>query len=241
MKKKLEEMSKEELQAELKSQQEATRVLEKEKSDLAKAIEAGKRDNDEPNEAQWGALEKKFDMTREELTRSYEFHRQAAAPLYAQLQRADIQRTAAANSATLIEKIKEADPQYPKFATHVKEYLADVSELEMADPEKAQKHLDRAVHFARGKARSLGGDNPGGQITDNTSPDKDDTNPAEYWGEAKASFAPLTIVLEKRVEDDYRKLHQHPDPDQKGAIMVNEKAEWKRQTPQRPTGVTVPK
>lgn len=235
MAKKLEEMSDKELREALKAEQEKTTILQEERDTLKNQSRADNKD--EPSEEQWLAMETKFDMTREEIKKGFAMHRAIAAPLYAKINEGEVSRAAQANVSTLLEGVTRDDKQFPKYSLHVKEYLADVAQAELADPEKAKKHLDRAVHFARGKARSLGGENPGGPIQDNASPDKDQDSPDSYWGPVKAAFAPLTIMLKKLVPDEYRAAHQHPDPSQKGAIMVNEEAVWKEQVPQRPTAV----
>lgn len=242
-KKNTQDMTVDELRAELKAEQDKTSALSAQKAEVdealkvAKAIEkkAAQNDDGQLTEEQWAAAEKKFGMEREELERALAFHKAVSAPLYAKIHDADVERAAERNMATLTEKVKDKDREYPKYALHVKEFLADVSKADLADPAKAEKVMEKAVLFARGKARSLGGDNPGGNFEDRSAQGAGDgdANPNEHWGEVRTNFAPLTFMLEKLVPDEYRKLHKHPDPEQPGAVQINEKADWKAGIPQR--------
>lgn len=239
--KKLEDMTAEELRTELKKEKDTTTRLEADKKaaeDRARAVEDAGREHGsgEPTDAQWLALEKRFGMDRDEIKRGWEFHRQLSAPLYAKIAQHEVKSAAEANVETLLDKAKAGDSQYPKYAAHVKEFLADVSASDLADPAKAEKLVDRAINFGRGKARTMGGDNPGGRIEDEGSrgDGKGTETPDEHWGAVKAEFAPLSFNLEKRVPDEYRAMHKHPDPAQKGAVQINETQEWKNQIPVRP-------
>jgi hypothetical protein len=184
----------------------------------------------EPSEDQWVSLEAKYEMTRDEIKKHWKLVTAANAGIASELNAYRLKD--AANEITNAAKLKaaKADPQYPKYSDLVDEYLADLSLAERADPAKMEKHMDRAVNFARGKARAA--KRPGldtDTIRDNSGEDNKD---GEGFGMMEISGLPLQINVEKKVPDDYRKLHTHPE--RPGAVLMNERQKWNDQIPKKP-------
>lgn len=244
-KKKIEELSKEELVAQLKTEQERSEKLQREKeqnddarrkeeeraSRLRADAEASK--NNEPSEDQWLKLESEYEMTRDQIRSAWKIAQRVAAPLAAELH--TFKTRDAAHEAVRVakEQVRSEDPQFPKFERFVDEYLGDVSISDKADPEKLKKHLDRAVHFARSKARADKAfrDEEIERTRDEGSKEEND-DAKEGFGSFSISGMPLTIENQKLVPDDFRKRHAHPEL--KGAVRMDEKQRWKEGIPVKP-------
>ncbi len=187
--------------------------------------------NQEPTDEQWATLETKYDMTRDEIKKHWKLVTAANAGIAAELQGYRLKE--AANSATEAAKRKAAkdDPQFPKYADLVDEFLADVPLGDKADPAKMEKHMDRAINYARGKARSSKRPDIDPPIRDGNEGSGDDKK-GEGFGRMEVSGLPLTIDIEKRVPDEYRKDHSHPE--KKDAVLMNERKKWNEQIPRKP-------
>lgn len=247
MKKDLSKMDEAELRETLASEREesARRQEEHERQETAredarKADEARRnqlRDdqdrnkNTEPTDEQWATLETKYDMTRDEIKKHWKLVNAANAGIAAELQGYRMKDAATETTNAAKNKAAKADPQYPKYADLVDEYLADVPLAERADPVRMEKHMDRAVNYAKGKARSA--KRPG--LDENTiresGASKEDKDGDEF-GYMEISGLPLQINVEKRVDDDFRKTHSHPE--RPGAVLMNERKKWNDQIPKKP-------
>lgn len=250
MKKDLSKMSADELREALKAEQDRSDTLQKDKERRdQEASDRQRADNDraararadaeaarssEPTEDQWVKLEAEYDMTRDEIKKSWKLIQRTTAPLQAQL--ATYQTRDAATEAVRLAKedIKAEDPQFPKFERFVDEYLADIPLADKADADRLKRHMDRAVHFARGKARATDKtfreDAEETRESGQTQEEKD--NAAEHFGEFAIAGMPLTITNDKLVPDDFRKRHQHPE--QKEGVRMNERARWNEGVPKKP-------
>mgnify|MGYP001593859188 CR=1 FL=1 len=249
-KKKLADMNADELRAELKAEQDKSDALQKDKERLdteaKEAREKAEADdrraradaeasrNEAPSEAQWVKLEEEYGMERTEIQKQWRFLQRAQAPLVAELN--SYKARDAANDAVSQAKkhLLADDAQFPKYERFVDEYLGDIPMADKADPEKLKRHMDRAVHFARGKARSTDKnfreDVDSTRDSGSTQEEKDDA--AAHFGEFQIAGMPLTITNNKLVPDDFRKRHQHPE--QREGVRMNEKARWKDQIPVKP-------
>ena len=133
------------------------------------------------------------------------------------------------------EGLKVEDPQFPKFERFVDEYLNDLSASDKADPEKLKRHMDRAVHFARGKARSTDKsyrEEEHETIRDAGATLDEKADAENRFGEFAIAGMPLTITNDKLVPDDFRKRHAHPE--QKEGVRMNERARWNEGVPKKP-------
>ena len=250
MKKDMSKMSADELREALKAEQDRSDTLQKDKERRdTEAADRLRQDNDraararadadaarntEPTEDQWVKLESEYDMTRDEIKKSWKLIQRTTAPLHAKL--ATYETRDAATEAVRLAKegIKAEDPQFPKFERFVDEYLNDISLNDKADPERLKRHMDRAVHFARGKARST--DKSFREDPDETreagQSDEDKANAEQGFGEFAVAGMPLTITNEKLVPDDFRKRHKHPE--QKEGVRMNERSRWNDGVPKKP-------
>lgn len=247
-KKDLAKMDADELRETLAAEREesATRQAEHERQEntreeARKAAEARARQlqddrdrsvNQEPTDEQWATLETKYEMTRDEIKKHWKLVNAANAGIAAELQGYRLKD--AASEATNAAKLKaaKADPQFSKYADLVDEYLADVPMAERADPARMERHMDRAVNYARGKARSA--KRPGLDLDPairDGGGDQDDKK-GEGFGYMEISGLPLQINVEKRVDDDFRKTHSHPE--RPGAVLMNERKKWNEQIPKKP-------
>lgn len=220
--------------------QEAHERRETERADAAKADEQRRQQlqsdrdrnvNAEPSEEQWATLETKYEMTRDEIKKHWKLVNAANAGIAAELQGYRLKDAATETTNAAKMKAAKADPQYSKYADLVDEYLADLTLAERADPARMEKHMDRAVNFARGKARSA--KRPG--IDENTirdTGDSKDNKAGEGFGYMEVAGIPLQINVEKKVPDEYRKLHSHPE--REGAVLMNERQKWNEQIPKKP-------
>ncbi len=187
--------------------------------------------NTEPSEDQWVSLEAKYEMTRDEIKKHWKLVNAANAGIAAELQGYRLKDAATEATTAAKAKAAKSDPQFPKYADLVDEYLADVPLAERADPVKMEKHMDRAVNFARGKARSA--KRPGlDQDTIRETGSEKDNKDGEGFGYMEVSGLPLQINVEKRVDDDFRKTHSHPE--RPGAVLMNERKKWNDQIPKKP-------
>lgn len=251
-KKDISKLSPEQLREELEKQQELSDRLQREKEDRdrkdderkaeerraadaraadARAAAAGA----EPSEEQWTALEKEYGMERDDIRKSWKLIQRATAPLQAEL--ATFRGRDAASEAVRLAKegLRVDDPQFPKYERFVDEYLGDISLSDKSDPEKLKRHLDRAVHYAQGKARKSDKSyREDADITrDNGSmSEQEKTDAAQHFGEFAFAGMPLTIQNDKLVPDDFRKRHQHPD--QKEGVRMNERHRWSEGVPKKP-------
>jgi hypothetical protein len=187
----------------------------------------------EPTEEQWVKLEEEYGMTRDGIRSSWKIAQKVAAPLTAELQGYRVKE--AAQEAVRVAKSAAlaSDPQFPKYEGFVDEYLADVPAYEKSDKNLMAKHMDRALNFAQGKARRAPGfrEQPSDSPKDGlTQEQKDDA--AAGFGSHEISGIPLTINIEKRVPDDFRKLHAHPDKE--GGVRMNERSKWNESIPKKP-------
>ncbi len=244
--KKADEMTADELRAALKAEQDKSDNLQKaserrdaEDAEDRKRAERTRADADAaraaaPTEDQWVKLEEEYSMTRDEIQKQWKLIRRANAPLEAELGTYKAKEAAGEAVRAAKAAVKAEDAQFPKFEAHIDEYLADVPLAEKADPDRLKKHMDRAVHFARGKARST--DKTYREDVDNTrdsgatQEEKDDA--AQGFGTFEISGMPLTVENQKLVPDDFRKRHQHPE--QKEGVRMNERARWKEGVPVKP-------
>lgn len=243
----LSKISADDLRVALKEEQDRSDVLQKDKESRDAADAARQRDDNararadsaaarsaEPSEDQWVKLESEYDMTRDEIKKSWKLIQNTTRPLQAAIATYQT-RDAAAEAVRLAkEGVKAQDPQFPKFERFVDEYLSDIPLSDKADPDIMKRHMDRAVHFAKGKARA----------TDkNFREDHDETreigvsadekaNADQGFGEFAIAGMPLTITNEKLVPDDFRKRHSHPD--QKEGVRMNERSRWAEGVPKKP-------
>jgi hypothetical protein len=249
-KKDLSKLSAEELRIELAKEQDRSDSLQREKEqrderDVQERREREQREsrtradaeasrNAEPTEDQWVKLESEYDMTRDEIKKSWKLIQRTTLPLQAKL--ATYETRDAATEAVRLAKegIKAEDPQFPKFERFVDEYLGDVPLAEKADAERLKRHMDRAVHYARGKARST--DKTFREDPENTreagQTDEEKSNSEQGFGEFAIAGMPLTITNDKLVPDDFRKRHQHPE--QKEGVRMNERSRWNDGVPKKP-------
>lgn len=249
-KKKLADMTADELREALKAEQEKSDTLQKEKerkdeearearekaeaADRRARADADAARNSQPTEEQWLKLEEEYGMERAEISKQWRFLQKAQAPLVAELN--SYKAREASNEAVSQAKkhLMADDAQFPKYERFVDEFLSDVPMADKADPEKLKRHLDRAVHYAKSKARST--DKSFREETDETRDagvsQEDRDNATEGFGEFQISGMPLTIYNQKLVPDDYRKRHAHPE--QKEGVRMNERARWKDQVPVKP-------
>jgi len=249
-KKDLSKLTPEQLREELAKEQERSDALQREKEQRDERDAQERRDreareararadaeaarNTEPTDEQWVKLEAEYGMTREEIKAAWKIAQRVAAPLAAELNTYKT-RDAASEAVRLAkEHIKAEDPQFPKFERFVDEYLGDIPLADKANPEALKRHMDRAVHFARGKARST--DKTFREDVETT---RDDGRTAEEKADAEQGFGefavsgmPLTIVNDKLVPDDFRKRHAHPE--QKEGVRMNMRAQWNDAVPKKP-------
>lgn len=248
--KKAEDMTAEELRTALKAEQDRSDALQKDKERRDDEAESSKKEAAErerrnrsdaeaaraaaPTEEQWVKLEAEYDMTRDEIQKQWKLLQRATSPLAAEL--STYKARDAANEAVRVAKegIKADDPQFPKFERYVDEYLSDISIGDKADPERLKRHMDRAVHFARGKARSEDKTfrEEAETTRDTGSSQEEKDNAAQGFGEFQVAGMPLTITNDKLVPDDFRKRHQHPE--QKEGVRMNERARWNEGVPKKP-------
>ncbi len=246
----LSKLSADELREALKAEQEKSDKLQRENEDKdnerererraaadrdarARADAAAARET-EPSEDQWVKLEAEYEMTRDEIKKSWKLLQRATAPLAAEL--ATYKTRDAATEAVRLAKegIKAEDPQFPKFERFVDEYLGDIPLADKADPDRLKRHMERAVHFARGKARATDKN-----FREDVETTRDTNQTPEERADAEAGFGefaiagmPLTITNDKLVPDDFRKRHQHPE--QKEGVRMNERARWNEGVPKKP-------
>ncbi len=190
--------------------------------------------NSEPSEDQWLKLEAEYDMPRDDIKKSWKLIQRTTAPLQAEL---NTYRTRdAAQEAVRLAKdgIKAEDPQFPKFERFVDEYLSDIPLADKANPESLKRHMDRALHFARGKARATDKNfrEEVDETRDTGATGEEKANAEQGFGEFAIAGMPLTITNEKLVPDDFRKRHAHPD--QKEGVRMNERARWNDGVPKKP-------
>lgn len=250
MKKKLAEMTKDELEAELEKERERSAKLQRDNERAEEERERARKDeearlartradveaskNAEPTEEQWVALEAEYEMDRKQIRAAWKIAQKANAPLHAELQTLRA-RDASSEAVRLAkEHIRANDPQLPKYERFVDEYLADIPMADKADPDKLKRHMERAVHFGRGKARAekVLRDDGDETISEGGGTEKEKEAAKSGFGEFAISGMPLTIKNERLVPDDFRKRHAHPDKD--GAVRMDEKARWKEQIPVKP-------
>lgn len=250
MKRDLSKMSPDELRTALKEEQEKSDKLqqdkerrdqeaqdrlrdEKARNDRARSDAEAAR-NAEPSEDQWLKLEAEYGKTRDEIKSDWKLIQRTVAPLQAELNTYRT-RDAAVEAVRLAkEGMKAEDPQFPKFERFVDEYLSDIPLADKADPDRLKRHMDRAVHFARGKARATDKsfrEDPDETRESGASQEEKDSA-AEGFGEFAIAGMPLTITNEKMVPDDFRKRHAHPE--QKEGVRMNERARWNDNTPKKP-------
>jgi hypothetical protein len=250
MKKDLSKMSPDELRAELEKEQKRSDALQREKEARDERDEQDRRDRDareararadaraaqeqEPSEEQWQRLETEYDMTRDEIKKSWKLLQRATAPLAAQLQTYQTRDAAAEAVRQAKDGIKSEDPQFPKYERFVDEYLSDVPLADKADPDKLKRHMDRAVHYAQGKARKTDKTfrEEVDSTRDNGASQEERDAAAEGFGEFAVAGMPLTISNEKLVPDDFRKRHAHPE--QKEGVRMNMRSQWNEGVPKKP-------
>lgn len=242
-KKDLSKMTEAELRTELEAERTKSEALQKEnerRDDERRENERRARADAEaardqaPTEEQWLKLEGEYGMTRDEIQKQWKLLSRATAPLQAELNtyRAKDAATEAVRLAK--EGLKVDDPQFPKYERFVDEYLSDIPLSEKADPERLKRHMEKATHFARGKARSTDKefrDDPE-STRDSGVTAEERENAAQHFGEFAIAGMPLTITNEKLVPDDFRKRHAHPD--QKEGVRMNERARWNDGVPKKP-------
>ena len=96
----------------------------------------------------WKHLEEKFGRTRSEILTQVEAQ---------ESNRRSLDLDARLKVADALDELTEKDPQFNKFKSYLKEYLADVPMEDKLDPAKLQRHMDKAKVYARGKAAEKGG------------------------------------------------------------------------------------
>ena len=250
-KKDLSKMSPEELREALKAEQDRSDALQRDKEARDKELEDKRKEDQErdrraradaaaaaaqqPSEEQWVKLEEEYGMDRAAIQNQWKLIQRTTAPLVAELN--TYKTRDAANEAVRLAKegLKAEDPQFPKFERFVDEYLGDISLSDKANPEALKRHLDRAVHYARGKARSTDKsfrDEDHDTTRDSGATQEEKDNAAQGFGEFAIAGMPLTITNEKMVPDDFRKRHQHPE--QKEGVRMNERARWNDGVPKKP-------
>lgn len=249
-KKDLSKLSADELRAELAKEQDRSDTLQREKEQRDERDAQDRRDRDardararadaeasrnaEPTEDQWVKLEAEYGMTRDEIKKSWKLIQRTTLPLQAKL--ATYETRDAATEAVRLAKegIKAEDPQFPKFERFVDEYLNDIPLADKADADRLKRHMDRAVHYARGKARATDKtfrEDPD-ETRDTGATAEEKANAEQGFGEFAIAGMPLTIQNDKLVPDDFRKRHQHPE--QKEGVRMNERARWNEGVPKKP-------
>lgn len=236
----------EDLRTQLKLEQDRSAILQRDNEDRQRrADDQARRDSDEvsrlrnasvnaePSEEQWVKLEEEYAMTRDVIRNTWKLTQRANAPLVAELQTYRSKDAAADAVRSAKSAAALADPQFSKYEPHVDEYLADISAAEKSDPKSMAKHMDRAINYALGKARKTGTfrDSSTDPIKDGRTQEQKDEN-TQGFGSHEISGIPLTINVEKRVPDDYRKVHAHPEKE--GAVRMNERATWNAGIPTKP-------
>lgn len=246
----LSKLSADELRAELAKQEDRSDTLQREKEQRDERDAQERRDRDqrdartradaeasrnaEPSEDQWLKLEAEYGKTRDEIKSDWKLIQRITLPLQAKL--ATYETRDAAQEAVRLAKegIKAEDPQFPKFERFVDEYLADIPLADKANADSLKRHMDRAVHFARGKARATDKN-----FREDTETIRESGASAEEKADAEAGFGtfeiagmPLTVQNDKLVPDDFRKRHQHPE--QKEGVRMNERARWNDGVPKKP-------
>ncbi len=244
------ETSVESLQAELKAEREKSDRLQRDSEDRQRKADEEARaqaretervradaraaESAEPSPEQWEKLELEYGMPKEQIKSSWKIAQKVAGPLHAKISAYETRDAASEAVRTAKAAAAANDAQFPKYEAHVDEYLADLSVAEKADPARLAKHMDRALMFAQGKARKSG------TFRDNEQHDQTrDSLTQEQRDDAKAGFGsheisglPLTIDVQKRVPDDFRKLHA--DPEKEGAVRMNERSKWNSSVPVKP-------
>lgn len=249
-KKDLSKLSADDLRIELEAERTKSDTLQREKEQRDERDAQDRRDRDardararadaeasrnaEPTEDQWVKLEAEYDMTRDEIKKSWKLIQRTTLPLQAKL--ATYETRDAAQEAVRLAKegIKAEDPQFPKFERFVDEYLNDIPLADKANADSLKRHMDRAVHFARGKARATDKtfrEDPETTRESNQSPEEKADAEAGF-GTFEIAGMPLTVQNDKLVPDDFRKRHQHPE--QKEGVRMNERARWAEGVPKKP-------
>lgn len=246
-KKKETEMTADELREELRLSREKSDTMQKdqerkdqEREDARKREDRVKADAEaakttEISEETWLKLEDEYGMDRKAIGAAWKIANRANAPLVAQLNSYKAKEAAGEAILAAKNKVREEDPQFPKYERLVDEYMADVPLAEKADPERMAKHMDRAVHFAKGKARATDKSYREEELdsTREAGASKEELEDAkDHFGSFSFSGMPLTIDNQKLVPDDFRKRHAHPEI--KGAVRMDEKARWKDGVPVKP-------
>jgi hypothetical protein len=229
----------EEIQKELADKQTALEKKEKELADKEAELEASKKSTKtapapdaEPTEEQWQDLEAQYGMPREEIKKNHKLIVSVVAPIAQENARLKAQLAVDKNVKTALKDLASSEPQFSKLEKFVNEYLEDVSEADKADPARLKKAMEKAVFYAKGKAPKADKKNER-EVPEVDKHLEDDEqarhtrNKDEFYGVHEGDgkvIRAFKIKVDKKVPDDYREKHAHPDGE--GGILVDERAEW---------------
>lgn len=121
------------------------------------------------------------------------------------------------NVRDAIDEAVDADPQVAKLKGGIKEYLADVSDADKADPKKLARHMKKAITYARGAAGITSRTTTTGKPRNETKGpgpddapvfdhDEDDIKPGVY-----DDGTGFRIRIEDKMDDSTRKAVKHPE------------------------------
>jgi len=133
---------------------------------------------------------------------------------------------------SVAKKVAASDePQFSKLEGHVDEYMQDVSVEDKLDPDKLDRHLKRAMVYARGAlgAKAPTRRAPVASPKPAAKEDTVETEGNEYFGVHSDSGGKFRMVTKKLVPDDYRKRHTHPEID--GGVKIDSTDEWEQAMP----------
>jgi hypothetical protein len=237
---KKDEKTPEQIQKELDDKAAALEVKEKELADKEAALKTTTPitvPQNEPSEEQWVDLEAQYGMPREELRKNHKLIVSIVAPIAAENARLRREMSVDKNVKTAVAELAGKDPQFSKYEKFVHEYLEDVSAEDKADPARLKKQLDKAVFYAKGRAPQAPkkGERELPEVDKNLEEDEEARRSKEemfgvHEGDGKV-IRSFKIKVEKKVPDEYRDKHAHPDGI---GILVDERAEWDEGVAQRP-------
>ena len=235
-----EEEAKKKIEDDKKSAEKLTAELEQLKKENTELKAAAENDPDpdpeptpapnEPTEAQWGELERKYGMERDEIKRQWPLIQAAIEPVRQENAQLKASQNAERNVATARKVFIGKDKQAKKLLPYVDEYLADVAPDVKADPKRLAKEMERAVRFARGSVPPS--ELAGGRRTipegDTVVVDDDLTNDDEKDGAFYDTHVDrdhkIRMKVERKVDKEYRNRHAHPEHE--GGVLIREQDEW---------------
>jgi hypothetical protein len=121
------------------------------------------------------------------------------------------------NVRDAIDDAVDADPQVAKLKGHIKDYLADVSDADKANPKRLERHMKKAITYARGAAgmtsRTVNGKarnetkGPGPDDAPVFDKDSDDDIKPGLYDDGSG----FRLRIEDKMDADTRKAVKHPE------------------------------